>query len=95
MQCSMLEYVMNGNVLAMNKVGECYFKGDGICVNRAKACEWFEKAAERNDPHGVHNLGMCYYEGAGVEKDTVKAEQLFQKAKELGWTDQSSECLVQ
>ena len=32
---------------AQGSLGVCYYEGDGVAMNKTKAVEWFQKAAEQ------------------------------------------------
>lgn len=55
------------------QLGTCYYKGEGVEQDNAKAFEWYGKAAEQGDARAQHDLGVCYYYGEGVEQDIAKA----------------------
>jgi len=51
---------------AMNQVGNMYFAGSGCEQNKAKAIEWYKKAAELGNELALLNLGS-YYEKTDVD----------------------------
>ena len=65
-----------GSGRAMNLLGLCYDRGQGVPKDMAKAVEWYTKAAEKGDTNGMHNLGGFYDEKG--EKD--KAVEWYAKA---------------
>lgn len=36
-----------GYAQAQGSLGVCYYEGDGVAMNKTKAVEWFQKAAEQ------------------------------------------------
>jgi|GEM_PF-7018102 len=69
-----------GNAEAQNRLGECFYRGDGVEQDYEKAVQWYAKAAEQGLPEGENNLGGVYYLGKGVEKDYIKAIEWYEKA---------------
>jgi uncharacterized protein len=63
-------------------LGVCYFFGQGVPQDYAKAFEWFHKSAEQNFAQAQSNLGACYAKGKGVAKDEVEAVKWYHKAAE-------------
>jgi TPR repeat protein len=51
---------------------------------KAKAFEWYKKAAEQNDVRGQYGLGNCYVLGKGVDKDENTGYEWIRKAAEQG-----------
>lgn len=53
-------------------------------MDKAKAAEWLQKAAEQECAQAQYNLGICYFKGDGVSMDEAKAVEWWQKAAEQG-----------
>lgn len=51
---------------------------------RAKALEWYKKAAEQNDLDGLNGLYAMYWTGAVVKQDLPKAKEVLEKWSGLG-----------
>jgi len=84
----------------MNKLGECFYHGDGCDKNLKKAVEFYEKAANLGNPVGnnffsnlhlfsdilqaIRHLGFSFQYGQGYEKNEKKAVELYDKAANLG-----------
>lgn len=49
---------LGGSGVAANHVGHCYEYGKGVSMDLEKAFTWYEKAAKKNNIHGLENLGM-------------------------------------
>lgn len=69
---------------AQNGLGECYYFGNGVEKDRAKAVELYAKAAEQGYARAQCNFGMCYTYGNGVESDFAKATEWLTKAADQG-----------
>lgn len=66
-------------------LGECYMTGMGIETSIPSALEWYERAAEGNQPLALLRLGEIYLRGIdGVEKDEDRARFQLQAAAEAG-----------
>ena len=55
-----------------------------MAKDRAKAVEWYRKAAEQGNASAQNALGNCYLSGNGVTKDYAKAVEWYRKAAEQG-----------
>ncbi|MBP3530171.1 MAG: SEL1-like repeat protein, partial [Thermoguttaceae bacterium] len=73
-----------GSPFAMNRLGDCYYYGNGVEENNEKAVEWYRKAAEKDDAQGLLNLGVCYYNGEGVDENIDEAMSWYRKASAEG-----------
>ena len=51
-------------------------RGAGVGRDDARAVEWFEKAANQEEPTAQLNLGIMYANGRSVPKDEAKAAAL-------------------
>jgi TPR repeat protein len=69
-------------------LGLCYFHGVGVPEDKAKAVEWFRKAAEQEDvwklAEAEYQLGYCYSHGYGVLQDEAESIKWYRKAAEQG-----------
>ncbi|RIA98210.1 hypothetical protein C1645_813080, partial [Glomus cerebriforme] len=61
----------------------CYENGIGTKINRRRAFELYQKAADLGNARGIINLAYCYHRGIGTNVDKQKAFELFQKAANL------------
>lgn len=57
---------------------------NGVQQDLSKAFEYYQMAAEQNNPIALNNLGSLYFNGIGTNPDVKKAVALFTKAAELG-----------
>ena len=73
-----------GDAEAQHILGLMYAKGDGVAKDRAKAAEWWQKAATQGSTKSQYNLGLLYARGDGVAKDMAKAAEWWQKAATQG-----------
>lgn len=56
----------------------------GIAQDYKKALQYFEKAAQTEDPSALYHLGFMYINGYGTEVDSFKGVDLLKKASRLG-----------
>ncbi len=73
-----------GDPRAQNVLGELYQHGGGGSEGKARALEWYAKAAEQDYVPAQHNLGMLFL-GRGGSSEAL-ARQWFAKAAEGGYT---------
>ena len=81
---SLLYYAEQGDMRCQHATGYCYFYGEGVKGNNAKAVSFYKKAAEQGYIRSYNSLGVCYESGYGVKKDCKKAVELYLKAAEQG-----------
>ena len=74
-----------GHVLSQRKLGDCYYKGEGVSQDYEEAVYWYTKAAEQGDIFTQEKLGTCYYNGKGVVQDYEKAVYWYTKSDEDGF----------
>ena len=83
-----------GDKLAQYWLGDCYYYGRGVSINKDKAFNWYLKAAEQGLDSAQICLANCYSKGEGVEKDINMALSWIKKAtsqnnanaiSSLGW----------
>ena len=65
-------------------LGVLYDNGLGVAQDYAKAREWYEKAADKDDAYAMRNLGLLYANGQGVAQDYAKAREWYEKAADKG-----------
>lgn len=73
-----------GDAVAQNRLGICYYAGEGIEQDYVEAVKWFQKSAEKGNDDAQNNLGCCYYWGKGVEQNYEEAVRWYRKAAEQG-----------
>ncbi|MEN3931198.1 tetratricopeptide repeat protein [Microvirga sp. W0021] len=69
---------------AMTLLGEIYSQGLGVPANPKIAADWYDKAAQLNDPHAMSILGLMMYEGIGVPRDAARGKILLEKSAGKG-----------
>lgn len=74
-----------GDPASQYKVGEMYEKGKGAVKDRAKALEWYTKAAEQGETKAAYKLGYFYLKGLGTSKDYEQANTWLKRAAEKGY----------
>ena len=80
-----LKSANQGFAVAMALLADCYYNGNGIEKDEAKAIEWREKAAQTDDEIEIFQTGICYSQGQmGFPVDTTKAISYYTKAAEKG-----------
>lgn len=65
-------------------LGKMYLLGQFVSTNKAKALEWFQKAAIQGNSEAQLLLGILYSSGEGIPKDAGKAMEWFQEAAAQG-----------
>lgn len=80
-----LYYLENSHMCeyAKAQLGCMLLQGAGTATDMARAVEYLQQAAKKNEPHALYHLGQCYENGWGVEKNQKKAARLHQKAEKL------------
>ena len=76
-----------GNALAQNGLGNCYYAGKGVMRDYDEAVRWYRKSAEQGNALAQYNLGACYYNGEGVTQNYDQAIKWFRKSAAQGDTD--------
>lgn len=69
-----------GDSESQTVMGNRYFKGDGVVMDRVEAVKWYRKAAEQNNAEAQCTLGVCYLTGQGVQQDSSEGLKWIQKA---------------
>jgi TPR repeat protein len=70
----------------MYRLAILYHTGiSGDIVDKAKARELFQKAADKPFTPAIHALGVIYRDGDGVDQDPTKAFEYFLKASQDGY----------
>jgi TPR repeat protein len=68
-------------------LGYCHFSGIGTKVDKQKAVELYQKAANLGNNAAQYNLALMYENGEGVDKEFNKAFELFKKSAEEGYSN--------
>ena len=72
------------NLNSINLFGYFNYHGIGTIVNKQKAFESYQKAADLGNGYALFYLAGMYFNGKDVDKDYNKAIELTQKAADLG-----------
>ena len=81
---SLLRRAHQGDVSAQIRLGQRYWRDEGVERSETEAAKWFRKAAEQGHAFAQLSLGELYAEGQGVESDEVEAVKWIRKAAEQG-----------
>lgn len=73
-----------GSIGAMTALGEHLWRLGKTDADRREALSLYRRAANRGEPHALHNLGVCYSTGVGVRKNLKTAFEKFSLAAEQG-----------
>jgi TPR repeat protein len=76
--------VEHGDATSMYNLGQLYENGFGVEQDYAKAREWYEKAAAKDNTSAMFDLGWFYDSGEVVEQDYAKAREWYEKAANKG-----------
>jgi TPR repeat protein len=68
----------------MVNLGVLYQRGNGVEKNEAEAAALYRRAADMNQPAGMHNLAALLDAGRGVQRDSERAAELVMKALRSG-----------
>jgi TPR repeat protein len=66
-------------------LGYCYEKGIGINIDKQKAAELYQKAANLGHKVAQYNLALMYKNGDGIEKDLDKAIYWYEQSSKQGF----------
>ncbi|CAB4404697.1 unnamed protein product [Rhizophagus irregularis] len=78
----LLDNQNNSNSNYLDLLGNFYYSGIGTNINKQKAFELFQKAANLGNNIAQYSLGCCYKYGHGTDKDYNKAFEFFKKSAE-------------
>ena len=74
-----------GDMESQYDLGNMYMEGVGVDTDRAKAIDWYGKAAAQGYEKAQYKLGLIYFEESTPEKDTSLAFSFFNEAAEKGY----------
>jgi len=70
-----------------NRLGACYYEGEGVQKDYAKAFQLLKYAYDAGSTWGVCYLGKCYFRGWGVQQDYVKAREFLEQ---VNWSNKEA-----
>ena len=73
-----------GNIIALDKLGNFYCFGNVVERDDKKAVELYQKAAEKGYAPAQYHLAIMYKVGQGVKQDYSKAIDLLKKSAKQG-----------
>ena len=74
-----------GTPLDQYKLGNVYFRGQGVPKDYAQAVKWFRKAADQGMPESQYMMGVIYDRGEGLPQDFAEAVAWYRKSGEQGY----------
>ncbi len=72
------------NALTNLNLGQMYYFGYGVDIDKGKAFTYYYKAAEQGDPIAQYSLGVMYFEGDGVYQNLSQSAFWYEKAAQQG-----------
>jgi TPR repeat protein len=83
---------LSGNSEAQNLLGNLYYRGENVPLNKRMAAEYYQKAVEQGNPNAQFALGNMYLfgEGSCIEKNRQKAIECYTLAAEQGHKEAES-----
>ena len=75
---------VDGDGIAMDKVGQCFTKGIGVENNNKIAYEWYCKSAEKDCVGGIVHMADALFNGNGVGVDKAAASRAYERASAKG-----------
>ena len=67
------------------QLGEAYWFGYGVVIDKYEAVRWYRLAAEQGNAIAQNNLGIAYSNGQGVSQNYSEAVHWFRLAAEQGY----------
>ncbi len=83
-----------GDAVAQNDLGDCYYDGKGTAKDQANAFEWYMKSALQGNALAQHHVGRCYRYGVGTVKDEIKSFEWYLKAAEQADADADAQIIL-
>lgn len=71
---------------AQSRLGHCYYNGEGVEKNFAKAVQYFQEAADQNDASAQFGLSLCLMNGQGIERNIEEAIKLCRSSAEKNYS---------
>jgi len=67
------------------KLGNVYYRGEGVPKDYAQAVKWFRKAADQGMPESQYMMGVIYDRGEGLPQDFAEAVTWYRKSAVQGY----------
>ena len=74
----------HGNAEAQAQIGYMTYQGEGVPVDKAKALQWYRKAAVQGNRDAQYNLAVAHAFGDGVARNDAEALLWYRRAAEQG-----------
>ena len=74
----------HGDAEAQAQIGYMTYQGEGVPVDKAKAVQWYRKAAVQGNRDAQYNLAVAYAFGDGVARNDAEALLWYRRAAEQG-----------
>jgi TPR repeat protein len=74
----------DGDIIVLEKLADCYKKGNGVLKDLKKACEYYQKAADGGNISALNKLSLCYAVSEASVHDSKKSDELFIQILKLG-----------
>jgi TPR repeat protein len=71
---------------AFNKLGDMYFYGLGVTIDKIQSLEYYKQAAALKSPYGYFNMAFLYLNGPEDIQDIKLALKYFKEAAQMGYT---------
>jgi uncharacterized protein len=81
-----LPIAKEGNADAQTKLGDLYYKGQGVPQDYKEALKWYRLSAEQGYAEAQVELGLMYADGQGVSQDYKEAVTWYRLAAEQGYS---------
>lgn len=81
----LLQLADNDDVVAQERVGTAYFKGNGVEKDINKAVEYYAKAADNGSGLACYQMGRAFETGTGAPLNLESAIQYYEKSADLGY----------
>lgn len=81
-----LDAAKGGCMISQHRLGDMFASGTGVPVDVAKACQWYQAAANQGDAHAQYQLALIYYYGDELH-DVPKGVALLRLAVAQGQAD--------
>lgn len=73
-----------GNVTAQMRAARILGRNQGVPVNEAESCNWWEAAARQGEATAMTNIGLCFETGKGRAQDHAAAVTWYRQAADQG-----------